>query len=342
MSYVAVSVLDADVFYSSRVLKQSLPSLGLEVLARLDAEGGCLCLGSLGLTEPRRWSAALRRAERVDANPGQVAAVRRIPSETAAWLERASPTPGAWSIFEIRFASGTVDQVALMSNGTQGSDLVECVLRAVWPVLRENCLREFTSNRRTAADALLWTISHRFGTAVLVLDAQGQVLQANKAGMELLAERRLLRELPDGLGAASEADTKALRRAVSECLTASPDVTEIMFLVEDPEGPGRLPLSLTRFDGGDGVSLAVLVVPQRPDPKRIEKLAQMMGLTPAEARVAALMQLGLSNREAADFAGLKEQTFNTYAKRVLSKLNVGCRAEVAQMLTWQAGLGIAS
>ena len=38
----------------------------------------------------------------------------------------------------------------------------------------------------------------------------------------------------------------------------------------------------------------------------------------------------------ARIAGLTEQSLCTYAKRVLNKLNVTSRAEVAQMLTWQA------
>jgi DNA-binding CsgD family transcriptional regulator len=78
------------------------------------------------------------------------------------------------------------------------------------------------------------------------------------------------------------------------------------------------------------------MLPMPPNPERVELLGRKLGLTPAEARVAVLMQSGLTNREAAYRAGLKEQTFNTYAKRVLCKLNVTGRTEMAQLLTWQA------
>ena len=71
----------------------------------------------------------------------------------------------------------------------------------------------------------------------------------------------------------------------------------------------------------------------------VAKLARAGGLTHAEARVAALLQMGLSNKDAAKAAGLKEQSVSTYAKRALSKLNVTSRAEMAQMLTWQAAGG---
>lgn len=85
--------------------------------------------------------------------------------------------------------------------------------------------------------------------------------------------------------------------------------------------------------------MVVVILPRQPHRSRIELVAQKMGLSPTEARVAALLQMGLTNREAAMIAGVKEQTFNTYAKRVLSKMNVGSRSQVAQRLTWQAAWG---
>ena len=90
---------------------------------------------------------------------------------------------------------------------------------------------------------------------------------------------------------------------------------------------------------GEATRFVVVTVPQPPDPARIEALARQLGLTRAEARVAQLMQLGLSNRNAAKIAGVSEATFATYAKRALSKLDVQGRAEMAQLLTWQATVG---
>jgi DNA-binding NarL/FixJ family response regulator len=80
-------------------------------------------------------------------------------------------------------------------------------------------------------------------------------------------------------------------------------------------------------------------MPQPPDSRRVEMLARAGGLTAAEARIAALLQMGLSNKDVATTTGLKEQSVSTYTKRVLSKLNVSSRAEMAQLLTWQAAGG---
>jgi len=102
----------------------------------------------------------------------------------------------------------------------------------------------------------------------------------------------------------------------------------------------RVPITLTRyFHRGEATRFVVATLPTPPSTQRIEALVRRLGLSHSEAKVAALIQRGLSNREAAAMAGLKEQTFNTYAKRVLSKLNVSCRSEMARLLTWQASGG---
>src|SRR5690606_10962091 len=102
--------------------------------------------------------------------------------------------------------------------------------------------------------------------------------------------------------------------------------------------PGQnVPVTLSRFfHEGRPTPLVVVTLPVAPKTHQVEALVRDMGLSSSEARVVALIQLGLSNKAAAVQAGLSEHTFNTYAKRVLSKLNISCRAEWAQLLTWQA------
>ena len=97
-----------------------------------------------------------------------------------------------------------------------------------------------------------------------------------------------------------------------------------------------LPVSFTRFqrDGTD-TDLAIMTVPVPPAEGQIDRLARLRGLTPTEARIAALLQQGLSNREVAKRTGCSEETAKTYSKRILSKLNVS-RSGLAHELTWQA------
>ena len=215
-------------------------------------------------------------------------------------------------------------------------------MSTIWPVLREDCVKEVSNERDAAAnDALLWMVSKRMKAAIMVRDTEGHVLQANNPGREMLESGSILREPADGLQCGTHKETRALKKAISLCIEeGNTKSTEYVFFLEGAEPGTRLPISLSFYQNATHPTPLVLaMVPIAPDSKRIEMLAGKMGLTPAEARVASLIQMGLSNREAAEISGLKEQTLNTYAKRALNKLNVSCRTEMARLLTWQAAGG---
>ncbi|MFX0543665.1 helix-turn-helix transcriptional regulator [Roseovarius sp. S4756] len=291
---------------------------------------------------------AERRARRIDAAPGAMVAFGRHADigECPVTLPAACRGEG-WQRFACRFENGSEDHIAIYLSGGSFDTHVESVLSAIWPVLREDCLSEVGHPKtEAAAGALTWMAAKKFDAAVIVLDAEGTILQTNESGRDLLDMRVVLTEDSGMLCCADPSETKALRRGLKECLTGGkgdkPGADLIMCLSHKGRR-SRVPVALSRYDDpGHSEPLIAALIPRQPDRKRIEMLAQKMGLTPVEARVAALMQLGLANREAAHIAGIKEQTFNTYAKRVLSKLDVGCRAEMVNMLTWQGSLGRAS
>jgi DNA-binding CsgD family transcriptional regulator len=313
---------------------------------------------------------------------------------------------GRWVVFACTFEDGSKDRIALYLQGSQHDAHCADILPAIWPIARQDVLREMLGSEpdgaggtarlrsqfisdasggsaqdmgqkagpNTGADAtdspetgsgpapdiseaMLWTISTKSDSAVLVLDEQGQLLESNAAGRDMLDAGTLLRCNGGTLRCADDSETRAFYAAVHSCVTdASPTTQgaqsggrqagggqELIVFLHDSASDMRLPLSLSCYRCADTRrALVVAILPRQPDRTRIEMLAQKMGLSPCEARVAALIQLGLSNREAAHIAGLKEQTFNTYAKRVLSKLDVTGRTEMAQRLTWQASLGRAS
>ncbi|WIY27725.1 helix-turn-helix domain-containing protein [Parasedimentitalea psychrophila] len=265
------------------------------------------------------------------------------PADTDA--DGVSPSGAAWVQFACCFEDGSQDRITLHLHGGQHDGHCAHILAAIWPVLREDILREIADQSDSAVtSALLWTILKKADSAVLVFNAAGRLLHSNDSGRDLLSAGTLLRRDSGGLRCANDTETKGFYAALRSCALSPPaqNREKILFL-EDSEQGIRLPISLTCYRCTTTTTpLVVAILPCQPKRSRIEMLAQKMGLSPAEARVAALMQLGLPNREAAQIAGLKEQTFKTYAKRVLSKLHVGCRAEMAQRLTWQASLGRAS
>ncbi|APG49387.1 helix-turn-helix transcriptional regulator [Phaeobacter porticola] len=266
---------------------------------------------------------------------------------------------GRWVVFSCRFADGSEDRVALHLEGSQHDAHCIEILPAIWPLAREDALREMLTSTPEASttpdtsEAMLWTISTKSDSAVLVLDASGRLLDCNDAGCDMLAAGNLLHNNDGVLRCANSSETRAFYAAVQSCARTSAEHAsetctgsanqELILFLQDTTSGMRLPVSLTCYLCADTHrALVVAILPRQPDQQRIEMLAQKMGLSPCEARVAALIQLGLSNREAAHIAGIKEQTFNTYAKRVLSKLEVAGRTEMAQRLTWQSSLGRAS
>ncbi|MFW8637139.1 helix-turn-helix transcriptional regulator [Cribrihabitans pelagius] len=302
----------------------------------------------------------LRKRRRQGAAAAQLAAC--LPQE----LQQEFLGGAGWTLFSCAFEDGSEDLIALKLEGGPHDAHCGDILQAIWPVLREDSLRELTGETQAAVtSALLWTISEKTDSAVLVLSAEGALLHCNGSGRDVLKSGHLLQERGGRLSCASPGETAGFYAAVAECARSrrggarqsgpeSPPgqpgqpgqparTRELILFLEDRESGMRLPVSLTRYRcAGADAPLVVAILPRQPDRTRIEMLAQKMGLSPAEARVAALIQLGLSNREAAHIAGLKEQTFNTYAKRVLAKLQAAGRAEMAQRLTWQASLGRAS
>ena len=286
--------------------------------------------------------------------PGAIHSFTALGCTTAApqWLPAYGPNtrdggdkrsgPG-WIQFACRFEGGSQDRIALHLQGGQHDGHCADIIAAIWPVLREDILREIADQANFAiTSALLWTISEKTETAVLVFNAAGLLLHSNDSGRDVLSTGTLLREDRGMLRCANDNETKAFYAALRSCALAPPAQNrEMILFLEESEQGMRLPISLTRYNCAT-TPLVVAILPRQPDRSRIEMLAQKMGLSPAEARVAALIQLGLSNREAAHIAGIKEQTFNTYAKRVLSKLEVAGRAEMAQRLTWQSSLGRAT
>lgn len=346
MSDLPCSAQAADRFIFSKSLQRTTANISKTIYVRLDATCADIALTTTDKNlrpsfDPRRLK--LRRLT----ESGEIVSFEAdtASDEDLAWIDCRRPEDN-WAAFTCIFADGSVDKIYVRLEGSRHDAHCGDVMAAIWPVLREDCLRDLAGNAEEAVTgALLWTISKKSDSAVLVLDGNGRLMRCNESGREMLSKGGLLRESNGFLRCPTDAATRAFYGALRTCAEMENGKKKDMILFIERRGGtgGRLPISLTKYDCPEAQGpLIVAILPRQPDSKRIEMLAQKMGLSPAEARVAALMQLGLPNREAAQIAGVKEQTFNTYAKRVLSKLDVGCRAEMAQMLTWQASLGRAS
>jgi len=345
MCSIQCSVFDTDQYIYSRSLSRALKTLTNNAFVRFDAHHTNVCVQVQPSASATPHASPLGKV-RSTSKLGKMTSFVEVDLQSVEgdWTRGFATGPG-WKMFCTLYEDGTKDLIALRLEGGAHDAHCRNVLAAIWDMLREDCLRELTEGAGEAVtSALLWAISNKTGSAVLVLDANGRILQANAAGRDVLESANVVRDTGGVLRCAVDGQNKSLYHALRECASETVDTNEefILFL-ESVNSTGRLPLSLSQHRcATHSAPLIVAILPCQPDIKRIEMLAQMMGLSPAESRVAALMQLGLPNRKAASIAGVKEQTFNTYAKRVLSKLDMGCRAEMAHNLTWQASVGRAS
>jgi DNA-binding NarL/FixJ family response regulator len=316
-------------FFGSSRLKKYIGPIAQSAVAVIGSAEGPLVLATEGPPCPAQ------SAGRVRVTPASCVLGSRpfeLGAAEMAGLQRIGPGR-SWRGIEFTVDAGPPERLALALDPSEDLRLTTAYLERVWPILREECLREYGGG-----DAMVrgWDLLDRFDVAVVILDAAGLMYRLNAAARALIDEGRLLRRGKGGLhAAASELDNRRFHAALRR-VAAGDGADEVVFLA-DASGGASHTVVLSRYvHEGTPTRFVVATVPLPPDPERVEELALEMGLTGTEARVARLLQLGLSNREAADRSGLKEETFKTYAKRALSKMKVRGRAEMAQVLTWQA------
>jgi PAS domain S-box-containing protein len=100
---------------------------------------------------------------------------------------------------------------------------------------------------------------------------------------------------------------------------------------------GHTPLifHLLPMKGSFGSTFGILIVTTlNPSEVPLTNLVErLFGLTPAEARVAALIGSGLSPRQAAEKLGISEGNVRTTLKHVFTKVGVSRQSELAVLLT---------
>jgi DNA-binding CsgD family transcriptional regulator len=181
---------------------------------------------------------------------------------------------------------------------------------------------------------------------VILVTASGQVLFANRSARRLLDNRDGLMMDRQGLRAVRWRETNALR-ALIDCTMG-------------PYGQGQSQsgggLNVTRPNGRR--ALQVLVSPIRPqqtlhlgeravaaiyvtDPEQVSErpevvLMRLYGLTPAEAKVAALIVRGTSARQAADDLAISYNTVKTHLKRVFAKTGTNGQGDLIRLIVGRA------
>ena len=181
---------------------------------------------------------------------------------------------------------------------------------------------------------------------VVQLDRGGRVLEANGPALEILRRGDGLVDRDGALDAVLPADRSRLRRLLGRALPAvwgEPPGGGSM-TVQRPSGRARLGLHVSPvgdaeadFGGRRVTALVLLVDPARRPRIDAQRVAKMLGLTPSEGRMAALLAEGLRVREIAVATGWRENYVRWLVQQVYRKQGVsGQVALVRQVLAADA------
>jgi DNA-binding CsgD family transcriptional regulator len=181
----------------------------------------------------------------------------------------------------------------------------------------------------------------------LLLDRNGRIVHANPAAEQVLRARDGLSFDRDGrlqlaavLPTESGALSQALALAVDVAAGAGVHLSEPVRITR-PSGAGSLlvvpvplpPPSFELWTLSDAARVMVLMIdPCSPAGSAGSILQKGFGLTPAEARVAALVGGGLSGPRTAQALGVSPATVKTHLARCFSKMGIQSQVELARML----------
>ena len=180
----------------------------------------------------------------------------------------------------------------------------------------------------------------RLPIGVLLCNAQGNTVVANKTAQAIMASGDGLTCHRGRLFARNQRETDAIHRLIAHAsqpvLGQEPGGT---MTVSRPSGLSPLsvvisPLRITRDASDDKRVVAALFVsdPEQKVDAKEGLLSELYGLTRSESRLAGKIMQGYSVEEAATALNVSLETGRSYMKRVLSKTGVRRQAELVRLL----------
>ena len=177
----------------------------------------------------------------------------------------------------------------------------------------------------------------RVSSAAIVIDATGSTRQINAPAQDLLGDDfNLVQGRPT---ARDRASNRRLQLLVSSALHTAPGGAQSYapIVVHRDEAPWLLveAMPVTAF-GSDffNSGRVILLLTDLRSPLRPSSahLCAAFGLTPAEAKLAAILSSGVGVDAAAASAGVSRETARTHLKAVFAKTNTRRQAELAGLL----------
>lgn len=227
------------------------------------------------------------------------------------------------------------------SEGRFGDDVMEYFELEAAHLSRALKIHDILSRTATEREAALAALD-QVPIGVIIVSDLGSVLESNHVANEILALNDGLTVDRHGLKAHTREATVSLHELIGAATCADGHVdtaaTDTIAL-ERPSGRSRLAVTVcrlplaSRFLGSRRRAAAIYVT----DPEtRIDldpgKLRQLYKLTPAEARLAALLAQGLRLEDAATDLGVSLNTVRTHLKRIFSKTETDRQAALVRLI----------
>lgn len=183
----------------------------------------------------------------------------------------------------------------------------------------------------------------RIGIGIFVIDSLGRVLFSNPKGELLLGDGLEIEK--DRLRIGAKSELPSIDRIVAMTLqgdraTLVADPMPILIHRSSAERPLvvyllpiRASVSATEAFLTHARAIVLVIEPESGEPPDPAIVRDVLGLTLAEARVAALVGSGLPPRAAAEKLGITEETARTALKRVFSKVGVSRQNELTALLS---------
>ena len=216
------------------------------------------------------------------------------------------------------------------------------LLEQIAPHLRQAIEIYARLNRMTSERDLYAGAVNQLSVATIILDQQGQLLNSNGLARALLEER-------DGLGQRDQRlhlEKRELNRALQDALEAivrarQGGETSVVKALRVPRSSGRSDLGLvirpvptSEWSEGPFSPCAAVFIsdPDLRDSASQQGLAELFGLTPAEANLALLLARGLSLAEASDTQSISQHTARAQLKSIFAKTGVSRQAELVRLI----------
>lgn len=207
----------------------------------------------------------------------------------------------------------------------------------VWPVFCRNSSmtfgvpRDITSEKsqldEDARRAESIELLGRIGRPAVLLDRDRHILLANADGNRLLRETQL--PVASGTLMLRDEAATAFAQGAAALGEGQRDFISARFALQ---GRSDHPLLGLFMAVDDGNLLLLIDEPARTDTTLSEDSLRILGLTPAEARIAARVGAGLSPNAVAEELSLSRNTVRAALKKVYSKLAIGRQSELARIV----------